>query len=114
MHGNSDQLGGKNANQYVTNDKFAILSGEITLANTGGSTNVNYPSGYNKDNCVVVSCGITYTSQGWRAFGTVQAAISTGTRLNQNNITVCCYPIQGGTSGPSGTFDYKLVLMKVV
>lgn len=111
--GNATKLGGKEAGQYTTNDKFAVLTGNITLEASGGSVSVNYPSGFTKDNCVVIACGITYNSGGWRAFGTVQAAVSTGARLNPSNITVGCYPIQGNTSGPTGTFNYKLVLMKI-
>lgn len=113
MHGNADKLGDKKASDYTTNDKFKVLTGSITLTNTGGSTNVDYPSGFTKDNCIVIACGITYNSAGYRAFGTVQAAVSTGARLNSSSITVGCFPIQSATSSPTGTFDYKLVLMKI-
>ena len=111
--GNSNKLGNKEASQYITNDKFAVITGEITLEASGGSVNVDYPSGFNKDNCVVIASGITYNSAGWRAFGTVQATISTGARLNPNSIAVCCYPASTGQVSPSGTFNYKLVLMKI-
>lgn len=111
--GNADKLGGKEASNYITNNRFIELTGEITLTSAGGSTTLNYPSGYNKDNCVVIACGITYNSQSWRAFGTVQASVSTGVRLNTTNLTVCCYPIQNNVS-PSGTFDYKIILMKTI
>lgn len=96
----------------MTNDRFIKLTGEITLTSSGGSATLLYPNGYNKDNCVVIACGITYNSQNWRAFGTVQASVSTGARLNTSNITVNCYPLQNNMS-PSGTFDYRLVLMRL-
>lgn len=92
---------------------FAVLTGDITLESTGGSANVNYPEGFTKDNCVIIACGIIYNSGGYRAFGTVQASVSTGARLNTNSITVGCYPVQSNTGSPTGTFNYKLVLMKV-
>lgn len=99
--------------KILTNNGIAVLSGNITLNNAGGSANVNYPNGFTKDNCVVIACGITYNSAGYRAFGTVQASVSTGARLNSSSITVCCYPVQSSTGSPTGTFNYKLVLMKI-
>lgn len=98
--------------KVITSGDYAVLMGTITLEATGGSTNVNYPSGFTAENCIVIACGITYNSNGYRAFGTVQANVSTGARLNPNSITVSCYPIQD-TSSPTGTFDYRLVLMKL-
>lgn len=98
--------------KIINSGDFAVLSGNITLESTGGSVTINYPNGFTKDNCVVIASGITYNSGGWRAFGTVQAAVSTGARLNLQGITVGCYPLQG-SGGPTGTFNYKLVLMKI-
>lgn len=98
--------------KIINSGDFAVLSGNITLESTGGSATINYPNGFTKDNCVVIASGITYNSGGWRAFGTVQAAVSTGARLNPQGITVGCYPLQG-SGGPTGTFNYKLVLMKI-
>lgn len=111
--GNAEKLGNKEASEFITKDNIAVLTGSITLESSGGSTNVNYPTGFTKDNCIVIACGITYNSAGYRAFGTVQASVSTGARLNPSSITVGCYPIQGNTSGPTGAFNYKLVLMKI-
>ena len=111
--GNANKLGNKSAGEYITNDKFKILTGNIKLTASGGSVNINYPSGFTKDNCVVVSCGVVYNSAGYRAFGTVQASVSTGARLNSSSITVCCYPVQDASGSPTGTFNYKLVLMKI-
>lgn len=99
--------------KIINSGDIAVLTGDITLETSGGSTNVNYPTGFTKDNCIVVACGITYNSQGYRAFGTVQASVSTGARLNSSSITVCCYPLQASTGGPTGTYNYKLVLMKI-
>ena len=111
--GNATKLGDKEASQYTTNDRFIVITGNITLEASGGSVNVDYPSGFTKDNCVVIASGITYNSAGFRAFGTVQATVSTGARLNSNSITVCCYPASSGQVSPEGTFNYKLVLLKV-
>lgn len=111
--GNAEKLGNKEASEFITNDNIAVLTGSITLESTGGSANVNYPTGFTKDNCIVLACGITYNSAGYRAFGTVQASVSTGARLNSSSITVGCYPVQSDTGSPTGTFNYKLVLMKI-
>lgn len=113
VSGNVNFDGSGNVSISTTQANITVLTGKITLESSGGSANVNYPTGFTKDNCIVVACGITYNSAGYRAFGTVQASVSTGARLNSSSITVCCYPVQASTGSPTGTFNYKLVLMKI-
>lgn len=113
VSGNGSFDGSGNIEIATTQANIAILTGDITLESSGGSATINYPSGFTKDNCIIIACGITYNSAGYRAFGTVQASVSTGARLSSSSITVCCYPVQASTGSPTGTFNYKLVLMKI-
>lgn len=55
---NATKLGGKNASQYVTNDRFAVLTGTITMpeANSeilNGTISFPFPNGFTKDNCII-------------------------------------------------------------
>ena len=108
--GNANKLGNKNASEYTTNAKFAVLTGNITMSNGSGSVNMSYPAGFTQNNCVPISYGHTYNSGGWRGFGYIQGAIKTGVRLSTNYVAYNAYD-EGGTI--SGTFDFTVVLMRI-
>lgn len=109
---NSTKLGGKDASQYVVNDKFAVLTGTVTASKetSSGTLNFNYPQGFNKDNCVPISYGCVYSSFDWIGFGNVQGAIRTGVRLANNSIM---FNVYSDASGWGGSFPCKVVLMKI-
>ena len=108
--GNSNKLGNKEASQYTTNDKFAVITGTITLTDGSGSTNFNYPTGYNKNNCVPIAAGTIYTSSGTYGFGFVQSSMGTGVIMADSQISLRVNPING--TGATGTYNCKVVLMK--
>lgn len=93
----------------VVKGDFAVVTGSITMNDGSGTTNINYPTGFNKDNCVVISAGIAITSVYDYYVGT--SSISIGVRLAADNIKVTTTKII--SSGPSSTKDVKVVLMKI-
>lgn len=46
-------------------NKFKVVTGTL-LANSGG-INLSYPSGYDKENCVVIDVAIKYNGQNWES-----------------------------------------------
>ena len=109
----SDKLGGKEASQYVTNDRFAVITGTITINNGNGIVSVDYPTGFSQQNCVPISYGFNYVTDGtWLGFGVISGTFSTGVRLAPTKVTFMVNKlIDGGAT--SFTTEYKLVLMKI-
>lgn len=97
--------------KYVNEEKFAILSGDITLQNGAGKTQIDYPEGFTKDNCVVISAGCSYASTGVIGFGFVQSTFGTGAILSNNKIAFVGNSIDG--EGPTGNYKFKIALMKI-
>lgn len=133
---NAEKLGGKDANDYKLKGDFAVLTGNATLtANTSEKAventctftelTLNYPAGFNKDNCVVVSFGRQNTSNygysyGWNSkidsmdnlMGVLPMRITLfGTSTTQwaNKIRVQF----GNLTTESHTIAYKIILMKI-
>lgn len=109
--------------KVIYKDNFAILTGTIDLVisgeNTTGYKDINYPEGFNKDNCVVVACGISGNTNGNTefAFGDsgdnassyVTGAMPRMVRLREESIN---FQIYLGIKASNGTRNYKIVLMK--
>lgn len=92
---------------------FAVLTGTITLTNGNGTKTFDYPSGFTQENCVPIAGGTRYSSSLNRiAFGSVQSSLYTGVYLNSSNIALNVDPYESGV-GPSGTYECKVVLMKI-
>ena len=107
----SEELG--NWTKIIVKNDFAVLTGTITLTNGNGSKTFDYPQGFTQSNCVPIAGGTKYsTSLNRIAFGSVQSSLYTGVYLNSSNIALNVDPYQSG-AGPSGTFDCKVVLMKI-
>lgn len=94
---------------YVNEEKFAVLTGNITLTDGAGNVDINYPSGYNKDNCVVISAGINILGTGMDFLHSNSHYVYV--RLKTNNITLYCDKILN--SGSNGSKPIKIVLMKI-
>lgn len=133
MLGNANKLGGKDASQYTTNDKFAVLTGSVnctanTEQNLGYSdctyTNIelDFPAGFTSQNCVVVSINskngdaygfsygsgrgpITALDMSW---GTEPIKIMLGFN-NQEKIKLSV----GNYATSAKVRHYKIVLMKI-
>ena len=103
-------------NSYKLKGDFAVISGSISK--NQGCT-INYPNGFNKDNCVVISAAILYVD-GWECStedyvgepsGHLDLVIQPVFRtisLENANITLKLNAIVG-----TNTYSYKVVLMKV-
>lgn len=133
---NSEKLGGKDANSYKLNGDFAVLTGTVKLnANTSENatenvctyTNLelNYPTGFNKDNCVVISCGRQNTSNYGYAYGWNNKIDSTSSMSGILPIRISLFGAStlqwankirvqfGNLTTESHTITYKIILMKI-
>lgn len=134
--GNADKLGHKEADEYITKDKYAVLTGSMTLnANTSenamkGITTktdlvLNYPEGFNSENCVVVSAGrqngnFGSYGYGWNNYidsmcmmcGIEPFSVSLyGTTTNNYSNKIRIWA--GNLSSSEQIVKYKIVLMKI-
>lgn len=97
--------------KYQLKDDFAVLTGTITLTDqVVGRANVDYPTGFNKDNCVVISqmannLGSSGFSSGRVGRLNVHPSVAFGSTAIAIEV--------GFTEVTTGTFDYKVVLMKI-
>lgn len=111
VSGNVSFDGSKDVIINTTQSNIAVLTGNVTLTNGTGSTNVNYPSGFTKSNCILISSGCQYNSAGWWLFGNGQGILS-GARMTDSTVTFNVSTVENGV-GPSGTYPFKIVLMKI-
>lgn len=111
---------------YVLKNDFAIMTGEIELEASEDSGNVykqtiwdiNYPEGFNKNNCTIISFGGKFASEGF-TFGytdiasssvsSISGAIPKSVSLTNENIRAQAWNI----SGIKKDFSYQIVLMKI-
>lgn len=121
---------------YKLNGDFAVLTGSVSSAGspTGdiqyAEGTLNYPTGFNKDNCVVISFGVeaVNTVTGYNYSGSLgRIDISNTTYLTGDSVDVLrrsnARSINLATSAiairimnvasSSTTFKYKIVLMKI-
>ena len=49
---------------FVPQSKFAIVTGTISLSNGEGGNFIDYPNGFNQNNCVAISVGINVSNDG--------------------------------------------------
>ena len=118
--------------KVVYKDNFAILNG-IIPANTGSNSysqiEINYPTGYTKDNCVIIASefnnsnsNTTYSTGtilnvGSYVIGAVPASIS----LKDNKIDIRISNVYAVSGDPAAVYvqkiavpiKYKIVLMKI-
>lgn len=117
--------------KYKINDDFAVIMGNYTVTaaendNLYAYTTVNYPQGFNSNNCCVISLGLR--SPGGDtvkpfAYGTASltearsrqnATIGKAAMLKENDITLLtAFEFSGTHSELSFSFEFKLVLMKL-
>ena len=118
--------------KVIYKDDFAILNGTIP-ANTGNNSysqiEIKYPTGYTKDNCVIIASEFnnsksntiystgTILTVGSYMFGAVPAAIS----LKDNKIDIKISNVFTVARDPAAVYvqkiavpiNYKIVLMKI-
>lgn len=115
----------EDGSEYVLNSKFAVLEGSFNIsAKTRGSTYAEFPEGFNRENCVVVSIGgkfskntIGYTygtnnNTGNSANAMASTNVTLGLAKNtefENKIDIGAY----NPDSSSAVFNYKIILMKI-
>lgn len=119
-------------NRVVYDDKFVTLNGKFTVTVNEGDTfmyaqqNINYPTGFNKNNCVVLACGVhntNYSNKGL-CFGTlssemfsasvVKDAYGKSVQLLDDNINLSVYMNYNASHAyQSYPMEYKITLMKI-
>ena len=98
-------------NSYKVKGDFVVINGNINLTNGEGSVDVNYPSGFNKDNCVCIAAGFAYqTAIGYIYDGYMDGGFEV--RFKTDRMTCIAYTA-GQDAGPSGAKPIRIVLMKV-
>lgn len=118
--GNANFDGSSDIVINTNQNNFAVATGSVNLANGVGNTNIDYPEGYNKDNCVVLSFmafnGTNVNGYGYgyleNSSGYVAGAIGHSINLGSSKIAVAVQNPISSTSG-SGTYQIKIVLMKI-
>ena len=129
VSGNVNFDGTTNVTINTTQSNIAVLTGSLTVtksSNPGNSynqtvKNINYPSGFNKDNSVVIAFGSTIDTKtkGYSYDASVNiaftsAAVNTGNiprevQLNNANIRLFFYSL----STNDLIINYKIILLKV-
>lgn len=101
---------------HAVNSKFAVLTGTISLSNAyNGRVNVNYPTGFNESNCVVIANMITglgstkYSTGKVRLSNSSQGTSNPSVVLSTDNIIIEVVLSEQSTSD----YNYKVVLMKI-
>ena len=116
--------------KVVYKDNFAILTGVLessTTENGSYQKNINYPEGFNQNNCIVISHALDLensvviwgTGNTFDSSGFLGGAMPSYVCLRENDITIEARNIRVDsdsivTSVPlTGTINYKIVLMKI-
>ena len=110
--------GSKNVSITTQLANVAVLTGTITAeASKSGTANINYPAGFNADNCVPICFGVKIIeNRGFNYFGTYEDSAdllnnSYERKLNLNSTNIVAVVKNPTTS--SNSIKYKIVLMKV-
>lgn len=100
-------------------NNIAIVSGTITSigASSSKTANINYPAGYDYDNCVPVALGLNgVDNKGYNYFGTYKdsgdvltSAYKRRLNLTSSNMILTVY----NPNSSQLNVKYKIVLMKI-
>ena len=110
VKGSANFDGSGNVTIDVTQNNIFVLTGTVELKNGVGKTSINYPTGCNKNNCIPFLAGLN-TSSTYYDYGNIQSTCVTGVRMTDSNIEFNCGA--PGDVGPSGTKNFRVVIMKI-
>lgn len=120
VSGSANFDGSGNVSITTKQANISVLTGNFSLnSSTGYTADINYPDGYNKNNCVVIAFGLVTqndsNAKGYNFGGTyadsgdlLNNALSRDVSLRNSQIR-----IRVKSPGSSGNYTYKIVLMKV-
>lgn len=102
----------ENGSAYILKSNIAVVSGIINLNNGNGHINVNYPTGFNKNNCVVISiCGKGFFDDGATDFYSNMSTHLFAVRYGIDKIQLKCNSIL--SSGSSRSITITAILLKI-
>lgn len=105
--------------KVVYKDDYVVIEGQMIVeANSSLTKNINYPTNYNINNCVPISCGIKILDT--KGYNYVGNKVDSGSilnnaydrRLNLTEFDIKLFVVNPSTDS-SKTITYKIVLMKV-
>ena len=108
----------KDGSTYKLKGDFAKIEGNFTVSQaSAGSKTINYPTGFTKDNCVAIACGIdAVAGKGYNFIGQyidssdgLNSSFNRRLNLADNNITL----VVRNPNSSSLTVNYRIVLMKI-
>lgn len=94
---------------YKLKGDFAVVSGTINLTSGVGNVSIAYPSGFNRNNTVIISVGVAFNSSTVIAYNSNGGALFAVAPID-NSITL---NVSNTSGGPNGARSFKVVLMKV-
>lgn len=121
VSGSANFDGSGNVSITTKQTNIAILTGNFSLnSSTGYTADINYPDGYNKNNCVVIAFGIVLrddsNGKGYNFLGNytdsgdaLNNALNRSVNLRNSNIHITV-----NETGATGNYTYKIVLIKIV
>ena len=114
-----NNLKNSNGSKVIYKDDFAIIEGVFQIAASTGTrvAQLAYPTGFNKDNCVVIAHGQYHNENVGYVFGhhsnttigMAYAANDGDVALSKDNIEIW----YNNTLSMQTTINYKIVLMKI-
>lgn len=122
VNGNVNFDGNEDVTINTTQDNIAVLTGNVTInASSSNSVQISYPSGYTKDNSILLACGLMLNndpySKGYNYYGIFSDAsdlldYAYRRRVNLASDKILLF-IQNPITDNAITVKYKLVLMKI-
>ena len=101
----------KNGSAFVPQSNFAVVTGTINITNGNGIQYVKYPTGFNENNCVVISVGVTVDDTGYYSFNADNVfRLIFSARLMNGFVRVDSTSLLN--QGISGNQNFIVVLMK--
>lgn len=107
--------------KYISKDNVVIVNGLLTASEGTAEATFAFPEGFNSTNCVVLSFNAHHTSESSvLAYGYledseayVHGIVAHQITLNTDNTITVRIKNQVMSGSGAGTFEYKLVLMKL-
>ena len=103
-----DNVTDSNGSTYLNKNRIQTITGTISLTNGTGSTNLNYPDGFDSSNCIPLTVGLTIVTP-YSYFSHSNMVFSV--RLTSSNVVVDCNAVDN--VGSTATKNVKVVLMKI-
>ena len=118
VHGFCDN---KCKHEVYTKDDFAIIVRKVEIEASGSlQVNIEYPEGFAKDNCVLISLSIIIggdtQEKGWNYYNTLKDATGDTDNAFRRDLNLTNAGIQLFIENHNVTsldVDYKIVLMKI-